>query len=542
MSATLTLEKIASLSGEVKLIGSKSLTNRALLLSALSRGTTKLNNILRSDDSAVMIAALKKLGVEVVEDDTDDTVVIISGVGGLFSNHDDGVVELFLGNAGTAMRPLCAALALSDGCYKLTGEPRMYERPIGDLVDALRVLGAHIEYLGADGYPPLLIKGHQFILSEGSDSSTVPCSGSATNESADLTSSQDPASSHAPASCSATASSSGLSACSASSSFVSAMARGAARAVGATCGCAETAASAVGNACDSLSDASVDGSESCCACEEIIELEVAGNTSSQFISALLMIGALTGRKMVLKVKGELISKPYVNLTCELLKRFGVEVKNNGFASFEVLPQQLVSPSTYLVEGDASGATYFLAGAAISGEIKVTGVGRNSIQGDSAFVQVLEKMGAMVETGDDYIKVKSSGSLHGIDIDMNDMPDAAMTLVPMALFTSEPIIIRNIESWRVKETDRIAAMATEMRKLGCEVEEGKDYIKINGNVAAVRELKESGSIPAFDTYNDHRMAMCMSLTTLFRTVVINDPDCCRKTFPDYFERLASVTVR
>lgn len=497
MSATLTLEKIASLSGEVKLIGSKSLTNRALLLSALSSGTTKLTNILRSDDSAVMIAALKKLGVEVVEDASDNTIISITGVGGLFSNHDDGVVELFLGNAGTAMRPLCAALALSDGCYQLTGEPRMYERPIGDLVDALRVLGAQIEYLGTEGYPPLLIKGRQYLLRE--DVASDSCS----------------------------------------SSFVSAMARGAARAVGATCGCAEKAAAAASTA---MATTTINKAASAYGGDEVVQLEVAGNTSSQFISALLMIGALTGRKMVLKVKGELISKPYVNLTCELLKRFGIEVKNNDFASFEVEPQSLVSPGSYLVEGDASGATYFLAGAAIAGEITVTGVGRNSIQGDTAFIHVLEKMGADVETGDDYIKVKSSGVLHGIDIDMNDMPDAAMTLVPMALFTSEPIVIRNIESWRVKETDRIAAMATEMRKLGCEVEEGQDYIKVNGNVPAVDSLKEHGEIPAFDTYNDHRMAMCMSLTALYRTVIINDPDCCRKTFPDYFERLASVTVR
>lgn len=449
---TLTLEKIDHISGSVKLIGSKSLTNRALLLSALSQGQTKLTNILRSDDSKVMLESLRRLGVVIDENSLDPTEVTIHGLGGLFNTKEQGVIELFLGNAGTAMRPLAAALALSNGTYKLTGEPRMYERPIGILVEALRALGAHIEYLGTEGYPPLLITGRQAVLTQGVGAGAKQLQG------------------------------------------------------------------------------------------ESYELEVLGNTSSQFISALLMVGGLLDKPVVLKVKGELISKPYVTLTCLLLERFGIQVLNHDFKCFVIKPQSLISPSEYLVEGDASGATYFLAAAAIAGSVKVYGVGQNSIQGDAKFIEVLERMGARIEVGSDYLYVSEAPTLKGITIDMNDMPDAAMTLVPMALFTSEPITILNIESWRVKETDRISALATQMRKLGCEVEEGQDYIKVSASGAAYDKVKASGVLVDFDTYNDHRMAMSMSLAALDRKVVINDPQCCSKTFPDYFERLASVSVR
>lgn len=433
---TLTLEKIDHISGSVQLIGSKSLTNRALLLSALAHGSTKLSNILRSDDSQVMLSSLEKLGVVIHND--SPTEVTIEGLGGLFNTQDQGIIELFLGNAGTAMRPLAAALALSKGTYKLTGESRMYERPIGILVDALRALGAHIEYLGTEGYPPLLITGRQAMSTKSS-----------------------------------------------------------------------------------------------------YELEVLGNTSSQFISALLMIGALLDHPLELKVKGELISKPYVTLTCELLKRFGITIENHDFKSFTIKPQDLVSPGSYLVEGDASGATYFLAAAAIKGSVKVYGVGKDSIQGDAKFIEVLARMGAQVEVGADYLAVSAAQELKGISIDMNDMPDAAMTLVPMALFTKEPITILNIESWRVKETDRISALATQMRKLGCQVQEGQDFIKVWAH--GVDYEAQLGKVVAFDTYNDHRMAMAMSLAALDRTVIINDPKCCAKTFPDYFERLAQVSM-
>lgn len=448
MTSVLTLEKITALQGTVNLIGSKSLTNRALLLSALSSGTTVLRNILRSDDSKVMLAALRALGVKVEENANDPTEVTVTGVGGPFHTQstENEPLELFLGNAGTAMRPLCAALALSSGCFKLTGEPRMYERPIGILVEALRTLGAKIEYLGSEGYPPLLITGM---------GTTNPAARGST---------------------------------------------------------------------------------------EAQVVEIAGNTSSQFISALLMVGSLLPYPLELKVKGELISKPYVHLTCELLKRFGVEVVNHDYKAFSLKPTTLKSPERYLVEGDASGATYFLAGAAVAGEVTVYGVGADSLQGDSKFIEVLAQMGAITEVGADYLKVKSSGKLHGLSIDLNDMPDAAMTLVPLALFTDGPIEITNIASWRVKETDRINAMATEMAKLGCTVETGHDYIKVNGRTPECAARKKQGQIPVFATYNDHRMAMCMALTALDRTIQIEDPDCCRKTFPDFFERLAAVIVR
>ena len=431
----LPLGPISQVLGSVHLVGSKSLTNRALLLSALSAGRTKLTNILRSDDSKVMLESLHKLGVTVEPDPNDATTVTITGVGGCF--HAQEPVNLFLGNAGTAMRPLCAALALSQGTFELTGEPRMYERPIGILVDALRTLGAKVEYLGTEGYPPLKITG-----------TTSPAANT---------------------------------------------------------------------------------------------VEVAGNTSSQFITALLMVGALLPNGLNLKVQGELISKPYVAMTCALLQRFGVSVVNHDFASFELAPQQLKSPGSYLVEGDASGATYFLAAAAIAGSVTVKGVGSGSLQGDAHFIEVLAQMGAHTEIGPDYLKVSApKQQLHGIDLDLNDMPDAAMTLVPMALFTDSPIAIRNIASWRVKETDRIAALTTEMRKLGCAVEEGPDYIVVDGNTDACRQIcSDLSRVIAFDTYNDHRMAMALSLVALARPVIINDYRCCAKTFPDYFERLAAL---
>ena len=449
----LPLGPIAAVDGEVHLVGSKSLTNRALLLSALSQGRTTLTNILRSDDSKVMLEALRQLGVKVTADPADPTTVTIEGVGGPFvtAASPEAPIKLFLGNAGTAMRPLCAALALSCGTFELTGEPRMYERPIGILVDALRTLGAKVEYLGTEGYPPLRITGiGQPGVSAAVTAGTVGAAG------------------QAPAT-----------------------------------------------------------------------VAVAGNTSSQFITALLMVGALLPNGLKLQVQGELISKPYVAMTCALLQRFGVSVVNHDFASFELVPQQLKSPGSYLVEGDASGATYFLAAAAIAGSVTVKGVGSGSLQGDAHFIDVLAQMGAHTEIGPDYLKV-SQAPLKGIDLDLNDMPDAAMTLVPMALFTSGPIAIRNIGSWRVKETDRIAALACEMRKLGCAVEDGPDYIVVDGNTDACRQIcSDLSRVIAFDTYNDHRMAMALSLVAFARPVIINDYRCCAKTFPDYFERFAAL---
>lgn len=452
---SLTIEKIQALKGTVQLVGSKSLTNRALLLSALSAGTTKLSNVLRSDDTNVMLAALKRLGVDVTIDTNHPDQTTVSSLGGVFGAHKplttdkDGVIELFLGNAGTAMRPLCAALALSYGKFRLCGEPRMYERPIGELVDALRVMGAKITYLGQEGYPPLLIEGIP----------TLP------QASARL---QQLAQNH-----------------------------------------------------------------------ESLQLTIDGSTSSQFISAVLMVSALLPCKTEIQIKGELISKPYVNLTCKMLESFGIQVeRSSDFTHYSISPTTLVSPHKYLVEGDASGATYFLAGAAVSGEVTVKGIGLHSIQGDVRFVDILEKMGATVVRGEDFITVTAASQLHGINMDLNDMPDAAMTLVPLALYTDSPVVLTNIGSWRVKETDRIAAMATEMRKLGCTVEEGPDYIKVDGST----QSPVDSPVPVFDTYNDHRMAMCMSLAALQRRIIINDPKCCRKTFPDYFERLESISQR
>lgn len=459
---SLTLEKIPTLKGTVQLVGSKSLTNRALLLSALSAGTTKLSNILRADDTEVMLKALQRLGVGVAIDPNKPDEVTITSTGGTFGAKQpltpdpSGVIELFLGNAGTAMRPLCAALALSCGKFRLCGEPRMYERPIRELVDALSAMGAKITYLENPGYPPLLIEGLGLNESAGS---TKP---------------------------------------SPQSKLLYSMARA----------------------------------------QQTLELSIDGSTSSQFISAVLMISALLPCMVHIKIKGELISKPYVNLTCQMLKSFGVNVEHSAdWNNYTIHPTKLQAPQQYLVEGDASGATYFLAGAAIGGDVTVKGIGENSIQGDARFVDILEQMGAKVTRGADFIRVQQAGTLKGVDLDLNDMPDAAMTLVPMALYTEEPVVIRNIGSWRVKETDRIAAMAKEMRKLGCTVEEGPDYIKVDGST----QTPVDSEVVAFDTYNDHRMAMCMSLVALQRTVIINDPKCCRKTFPDYFELLAALRV-
>ncbi len=419
---SLTLQPIQKVSGEVNLPGSKSVSNRALLLAALSSGKTRLTNLLDSDDIRHMLNALTKLGVSYQLSD-DKTVCEVEGLGGAFASQE--ALELFLGNAGTAMRPLAAALCLGSGEYVLTGEPRMKERPIGHLVTALREAGADVEYLENENYPPLKIKG------TGLKSGTV----------------------------------------------------------------------------------SIDGS-----------------ISSQFLTAFLMAAPLAEGEITIKIEGELVSKPYIDITLHIMKQFGVDVINNDYQEF-VIPtgQQYVAPGDFLVEGDASSASYFLAAAAIKGgEIKVTGIGKNSIQGDIQFANALEKMGAEIEWGDDYV-ISRVGQLKGIDMDYNHIPDAAMTIATTALFAEGTTAIRNVYNWRVKETDRLAAMATELRKVGAEVEEGEDYIIVQ----PVSELKHA----AIDTYDDHRMAMCFSLVALSDTpVTINDPGCTSKTFPDYFDKL------
>ena len=421
---SLRLAPISRVAGMVRLPGSKSISNRVLLLAALCRGETRVKGLLDADDTRVMLAALDKLGIGI--DSGNFAEIVVTGKGGIPKKKKD----LFLGNAGTAFRPLTAVLALSGGRYRLIGVPRMHARPIGGLVEALRGMGAKIAYLGNEGYPPLAI---------------VP----------------------------------------------------------------------------SLAKASA-------------PVHVRGDVSSQFLSALLMALPLAGGGVIV-VDGELISKPYVEITLNLMRRFGLEVQRDGWRSFEVPGYAYISPGEIQVEGDASSASYFLAAGAIAGgPVRVTGVGKDSIQGDVRFVEVLERMGAEVAFFENAIEVKGKGGkLKPVDLDLNHIPDAAMTAAVMALFADGPSTIRNIGSWHVKETDRITAMATELRKLGAIVVEGPDFLKIT----PPQKLTPDAAI---DTYDDHRMAMCFSLAALGGVpVTINDPDCVAKTFPEYFSVLASI---
>ncbi|CCP02746.1 3-phosphoshikimate 1-carboxyvinyltransferase [Erwinia amylovora Ea644] len=425
MQDSLTLQPIAHVDGTVNLPGSKSVSNRALLLAALAKGTTRLTNLLDSDDVRHMLDALQALGVQ-YRLSADRTRCEITGQGGAL--QADRSLELFLGNAGTAMRPLAAALCIGGNDIILTGEPRMKERPIGHLVDALRQGGADVDYLEQVDYPPLRVKGG---FSGG-------------------------------------------------------------------------------------------------------EITVDGSVSSQFLTALLMAAPLAKNDSQIIIKGDLVSKPYIDITLKLMATFGVVVDNNDYHTFRIRgQQQYQATSEYLVEGDASSASYFLAAAAIKGgTVKVTGIGRNSMQGDIRFADVLEKMGASVEWGDDYIAC-TRGELKAVDLDMNHIPDAAMTIATTALFAQGTTVMRNIYNWRVKETDRLAAMATELRKVGAEVEEGYDFIRITPSAKI--------ACAQIATYNDHRMAMCFSLVALSSTpVTILDPNCTAKTFPDYFTQLARIS--
>lgn len=420
---TLTLNPIAKVAGEVHLPGSKSISNRVLLLAALAEGTTHITNLLDSDDIKHMLNALTALGIR-YQLSACRTKCDVHGIGGLFSHPQ--ALTLFLGNAGTAMRPLTAALAASNVDVTLTGEPRMYERPIGHLVDALRQWQADIRYIGSEDFPPLQINGK-------------PLQGGS--------------------------------------------------------------------------------------------MQIDGSISSQFLTAVLMVAPLLADDSEIIISGELVSKPYIDITLALMQRFGVKVQNHDYKRFSIKGSQTYrSPGHWLVEGDASSASYFLAAAAIKGgSIKVTGIGKYAVQGDIHFADALEAMGAEVEWGDDYIMV-TRNQLNGIDRDYNAIPDAAMTIATTALFANGPTVIRNVYNWRVKETDRLAAMATELRKVGAEVEEGHDYLKVTPPAT----LKHA----SIATYNDHRMAMCFSLVALSDTAVtIEDPDCTAKTFPDYFTTFA-----
>ena len=424
----LELPPLMSAHGTVRLPGSKSISNRVLLLAALAQGETVVRDLLHSDDTERMLDALRLLGVAV--ESLGDNAYRVTGCGGDFANKD---AKLFLGNAGTAFRPLTAALALSGGSYELSGVPRMHERPIGDLVDALRQLGADIQYLGIEGFPPLRI-APSVLLGD--------------------------------------------------------------------------------------------------------VVQVRGDVSSQFLTGLLMALPLLKQTVSVEVVGDLISKPYIEITLAMMARFGVTVERQGWQRFVFFAgqQQYQSPGTIHVEGDASSASYFLtAGAIGAGPLRVEGVGKTSVQGDVRFAEALEKMGAVIIMGDNWMEARApqSGRLKAIDLDCNHIPDAAMTLAVAALFADGTTTLRNIASWRVKETDRIAAMATELRKVGATVEEGADYIRITPPV----QIKHA----AIDTYDDHRMAMCFSLAAFGGAGVrINDPKCVAKTFPDYFAEFAKVT--
>ena len=429
----LDLPGIVSAQGSVRLPGSKSLSNRILLLAALAEGETEVRDLLKSDDTDRMLEALTTLGVKVTP--VGEGVIKVAGCGGKVPVKS---ADLFLGNAGTAFRPLTAALALAGGAYHLSGVPRMHERPIGDLVDALRHLGADIAYLANDGYPPLQIRPGTLAIAD-NGAQTVP---------------------------------------------------------------------------------------------------VKGNVSSQFLTGLLMALPLLNRTVTVEVVGDLISKPYIEITLATMRRFGVDVQRDGWQKFTVQAgARYKSPGVVYVEGDASSASYFLAlGAIAGGPVRVEGVGADSVQGDIRFADALAAMGARITMGPNWIEAAApaDGVLKGIEQDCLAIPDAAMTLVPVAAFAQGPTRLTGIASWRVKETDRIEAMANELRKLGGTVETTADTLTVippaSPNAFHCAEI---------ETYDDHRIAMCFSLMTLATPLRILDPGCTAKTFPDYFYRFAEV---
>lgn len=419
------LPKVNSVEGEINLPGSKSLSNRALLLAALAPGQTTLLNLLRSEDTQRMVEALTQLGVSLTMND-DWSRCVVSGHDGLFQAPNEH--KFFLGNAGTAIRPLTSILAMMQGNFIVDGDQYMRERPINHLVEALKQLGASIEYLGEENCPPLRVIG-----------------------------------------------------------------------------------------------GSIRGGK----------VEIKGDISSQYLTSLLLALPLAPKDSEVSVIGEQVSKPYLDLTLDIMSKFGVNARHENHQYFTIPGgQSYQSPGTYLIEGDASSASYFFAAAAIAGgTVRVNGIGSNSVQGDIEFLDAIEAMGAVVSRQSDSVEV-SGGALKGIDMDLNHIPDAAMTIAAMALFAEGTTIIRNIYNWRVKETDRMFAMATELRKLGATVEAGHDYIVI--------EPPEKIQSASIDTYGDHRIAMCFSLASLSDAeVTINNPEVTAKTFPDYFDVFASI---
>ena len=432
----LELPRAARAAGTLRLPGSKSISNRTLLLAALARGATTLNGVLDSDDTRVMREALEALGVRIEQLGAPESLRVhgLGAAGGFPVKR----AEIFLGNSGTSARSLAGVLAMADGHYALRGVPRMHERPIGDLVEALRPAGARIDWLGKPGFPPLAIAPRE---------------------------------------------------------------RGGAALV-----------------------------------------RIRGEVSSQFVSAVLMALPWTGEAARVEIVGELVSRPYVELTLALMARFGVQARREEWRAVE-LPggTGYVSPGEVEVESDASSASYFLAAGALGGgPVRVEGVGRASVQGDVQFARVLAAMGARIEQGDHWIECSGRPPLEPFDLDMNLIPDAAMTSAVLALFAKGPCRLRNIASWRVKETDRIAAMATELRKFGALVEEGPDWLRVSPPADFLAPRTSHLEPVCVDTYDDHRMAMCFSLASFGpRPVRINDPGCVSKTFPDYFQAFATV---
>ena len=423
----ITLKASKQVRGCIKLPGSKSITNRVLLMAALGSGVTKLIDPLRSEDTEQMINALIKLGVSVKEVNDDKNIIEIKGAEHNFPNKN---TNLFLGNSGTTFRPLAAVLAMMRGNYYLSGIERMHERPIKDLVDALEQMGLSIQYEKNHGYPPITINNSSIEISK--------------------------------------------------------------------------------------------------------PIQIKGDISSQYLTALLIAGPISNNEFNIEVVGDLISKPYIDITLKLLTKFNIFYNNDNWHLFSLKKDSVYrNPTKIFVEGDASSASYFFAAASLAGSIEIKGINKESIQGDLKFLDIISKMGAKIKYKSDSIQVSRASSLKGLEIDCIEIPDAAMTLAIMAVFADKPTKLKNIGSWRVKETDRILAMDNELTKMGVEVSTTHDSMTIFPQ----KQLNDNISI---ETYNDHRIAMCFSLFCLKKlNITIQDPNCVNKTYPDYFKDLKSV---
>ena len=423
----ITLKASKQVRGCIKLPGSKSITNRVLLMAALGSGVTKLIDPLRSEDTDQMINALIKLGVSVKEVNDDKNIIEIKGTEHNFPNKN---TNLFLGNSGTTFRPLAAVLAMMRGDYYLSGIERMHERPIKDLVDALEQMGSSIQYEKNHGYPPITINNSSIEISE--------------------------------------------------------------------------------------------------------PIQIKGDISSQYLTALLIAGPISNNEFNIEVIGDLISKPYIDITLKLLTKFNIFYNNDNWRLFSLKKDSVYrNPTKIFVEGDASSASYFFAAASLAGSIEIKGINKDSIQGDLKFLDIISKMGAKIEYKSNSIQVSKASNLKGLEIDCIEIPDAAMTLAIMAVFADKPTKLKNIGSWRVKETDRILAMDNELTKMGVEVSTTHDSMTIFPQ----KQLNDNISI---ETYNDHRIAMCFSLFCLKNlNITIQDPNCVNKTYPDYFKDLKSV---